>query len=84
MGVNDIYRFWHGQQVSEFASSKVGTADIGASSNDTNTDNNEESYKKRLGKAAEKQGGHNRIFHTMGAIDSLDGTAKAKIILSGM
>ena len=29
------------------------------------------------------EGGHNRIFHTMGANNSLNGTTKTQIILSG-
>ena len=44
------------------------------------------SHLESLCAATEKafgEGGHNRIFHTMGANNSLNGTTKTQIILSG-
>ena len=80
--VNDIHRFWHGQQLSDFASE----ARVEAAGEDVNT-NHAGGNKKAAAEAAAAvalgEGGHNRIFHTMGANDSLDGTTKTQIILSG-
>ena len=83
-GVNDIHRFWHGQQLSDFPSTEVETTAAGGNAEDVNT-NDAGGNKKAAAAAAVAlgEGGHNRIFHTMGANDSLDGTTKTQIILSG-
>ena len=71
-----------GQQLSDFGSPKVKTTTSDRSREDVNKNEDTESYKEVKGKAFGK-GGHNRIFHTMVTNDSLDGTTKTQIILSG-
>ena len=79
-----IHRFWHDvQQPSDFGSLKVKTTTINKSREDVNKNEDTENYKEMKGKAL-GEGGHNRIFHTMVTNDSLDGTTKTQIILSGI
>ena len=49
----------------------------------TSSNRNAGGYEK-VAKEALGEGGHNRIFHTMGANDSLNGTTQTQIILSGI
>ena len=82
--VNDIHRFWHGQQLSDFASeARVGTAAVAEDVNTNDAGGNKKAAAAAAAAVALGEGGHNRIFHTMGANDSLDGTTKTQIILSG-
>jgi len=83
-------RFWHGQQLSDFASAEVvgpgATAEAGAEDVNSNyAGEGKNMVEEATHKATEKafgEGGHNRIFHTMGANNSLNGTTKTQIILS--